>query len=126
MYTFKIYKSDRFISVKLKDSSLDDIFKVFKEIRQHADFDHGYDGIVDIRKSKLSLEVKDLQSVADFIHESPWVKGKWVLLNDSPSSTIMSMLYKELTHTFHSIDVCSSIEKANELLDCDVLNYIME
>lgn len=123
MYNYSIYKEEKFIHILFSKASLEEIFKVFSEIRNHSDFNHGYNGIVDLRNAELSLEIKDLHEIAKFIHSSPWVKGKWVLINDNPGSMVLSVLYKELTHTFHSIEVCSTIDKASEILETDISKY---
>ena len=123
MYSYKIFEEERFILVTFTKCSINDIFNVFNEIRKDPAFSHGYNGMIDFRNAEISLEISDLQTIAFFIHDSPWVKGSWVILHNKNTSGDLSMIYKELTHAFHSIEVLYSIEEASRFFDFDLVQF---
>ncbi|MGZ0653980.1 hypothetical protein ACWPKO_01380 [Coraliomargarita sp. W4R53] len=125
--SYKIYPEIGFTYYKLGGKpELTEIIAFYEKLSVDPDFDPNNKGVSDWRGVDGYLCREDVIALAHYVKEKELANGHWVGLVDSPLVTALGEVYSKMANEQHPMDVCSTVERASELLGIDLSDYIEE
>jgi hypothetical protein len=117
-FRYQIYPSSRAIVARFTGTwTLGELIKAIHELWSHPDYSPAFDGIVDLTARDVSVDIRELRPVLDFVRDNPRTStGRWAAVADSPLATACGLIYRRALCSRHAFDVFSTREAACEFV----------
>jgi len=106
--------------------TISEIEETAKIMLSHPDFDIHLNGISDFRQAQVTFTRSELEYFNRAAIETPFTRGSWCLLADSPIETAMALIYANELKETHPVGVFSTIKGASNFLNKDLSQYLNE
>jgi hypothetical protein len=121
-YTSVTYPASRLIVTRFFGPiDYEDVLAWLDSAPLDALFSRQYDGIVDLRKARLtSFRVEKAQLLARHMIDRDFTQGSWAVLADRPAERALSTHYSKVAVQQHPIEVFSTVTAAAKFLRRDL------
>ena len=117
-FRYQIYPSSRAIVARFTGAwTLGELMKAINELWSDPAYSPAFDGIVDITAKDVSVDVRELRPVLEFVRGNANTStGRWAAVAASPLATACGLIYRRALSSRHAFDVFSTREAACEFV----------
>lgn len=123
---YKIYPEVGLIYYSVDGATeLEKVFELYDTIANDPDFSEDYKGVGDWRRASPSLSREEVVRLSNYSKDQQFSHAQWVALVDSPLLTARSFIYSQIISPQHPLEVCTTLDRASEILGIPLDPYVV-
>lgn len=125
-YSYNIYAAQKLVVYRVDGKPEREATKrMYFNIVSDPAYDTSFKGIADWSHVVSHLSRQDVIGVAELVIADKRLQQLWVALVSQPMSTALASIYSQKVSSQHRVEICSTVEKASEIIGFDVQPYLL-
>lgn len=125
-FSYNIYVPQKLVVYRVDGKADREAAKqMYLTIVSDPNYDTSFKGIADWSHVVSHLSREDVIYIAELVMADQRLQQVWVALVSQPMSTALAAIYSQKVSGQHRVEICSTIEKASEIVGFDVRPYLL-
>ena len=126
-FQYEIYPEERLVVYRVDGlPELEAVKQMYLSLVNDPLYSKDFNGVADWRHVTSNLTSDDVNEIAELVLADQGIRVLWVALLAQPLSTALATIYSQKVAGQHPVEICSTLERASEILGRDIEPFLLQ